>query len=226
MDSVVLFSGGKDSVMALYSALKNGDEVKFLLSMIPENQESYMYHVPNIHLSELSAEALEIPLIEVQTKGIKEEELNDLKEALFSLKKKGIKTVYNGALFSNYQRSRIDSICNELDLNSKSPLWNVDTVDYMNSIVDLGFEVILTGVSAYGLDESWLSRKITHESIGELIKINEKYGINIAFEGGEAETLVLDGPIFKKRIKIIKANKKWNFDNGVYEIENAVLEEK
>lgn len=226
MDSVVLFSGGKDSVMALYSALKNGDEVKFLLSMIPENQESYMYHVPNIHLSKLSAEALEIPLIEVQTKGIKEEELNDLKEALFSLKKKGIKTVYNGALFSNYQRSRIDSICNELDLNSKSPLWNVDTVDYMNSIVDLGFEVILTGVSAYGLDESWLSRKITHESIGELIKINEKYGINIAFEGGEAETLVLDGPIFKKRIKIIKANKKWNFDNGVYEIENAVLEEK
>ena len=53
MNSAVLFSGGKDSVMALYYALNNGDDVKYLLSMKSENDESYMFHVPNIHLTDL-----------------------------------------------------------------------------------------------------------------------------------------------------------------------------
>ena len=73
MNSAVLFSGGKDSVMALYYALNNGDDVKYLLSMKSENDESYMFHVPNIHLTDLQAEAIGIPLLEARTKGIKEQ---------------------------------------------------------------------------------------------------------------------------------------------------------
>ena len=96
----------------------------------------------------------------------------------------------------------------------------------MREIVSLGFEVIISGVFAYGLDESWLGRKIDNEAIDELVKINSKVGINLAFEGGEAETLVIDGPIFKKRINILKDKKTWHLDSGLYIIEDADLEEK
>ena len=81
MKVAVLFSGGKDSTMALYNALETGEDVKYLLSMKSVNDESYMFHVPNIHITDLLAEALNIPIITAQTQGIKEEELEDLKMA-------------------------------------------------------------------------------------------------------------------------------------------------
>ena len=79
-----------------------------------------------------------------------------------------------------------------------SPYWHVDELEYMKEIVSLGFEVIISGVFAYGLDESWLGRKIDDKAIDQLVEINKKVGVNLAFEGGEAETLAVDGPIFKK----------------------------
>ncbi|MDP3034253.1 MAG: TIGR00289 family protein, partial [Methanobacteriaceae archaeon] len=60
----------------------------------------------------------------------------------------------------------------------------------------------------------------------ELIKLNEKFGINIAFEGGEAETLVVDCPIFNKKIKILKSENNWSYDNGFLDIKEAILEDK
>ena len=90
MKVAVLFSGGKDSTMALYNALEIGEDVKYLLSMKSVNDESYMFHVPNIHITDLLAEALDIPIITAQTQGIKEEELEDLKMAFIKLKDLGV----------------------------------------------------------------------------------------------------------------------------------------
>ena len=88
MNSVVLFSGGKDSTLALYKALENGDNVQYLLSMESKNSSSYMFHVPNISLTDLIAEAINIPHIKGKTNGIKEDELEDLKRELTFLKKR------------------------------------------------------------------------------------------------------------------------------------------
>ena len=213
MKVAVLFSGGKDSTMALYNALETGEDVKYLLSMKSVNDESYMFHVPNIHITDLLAEALNIPIITAQTQGIKEEELEDL----------GVEAIYTGALYSVYQKSRIEKLGDEVGLEIISPYWHVDELEYMKEIVSLGFEVIICGVFAYGLDESWLGRKIDDKAIDEL---NKKVGINLAFEGGEAETLAVDGPIFKKRINILKDKKTWHLDSGLYIIEEAELEDK
>lgn len=226
MNVAVLFSGGKDSTMALYSALEHGEDVKYLLSMKSTNKESYMFHVPNIHMTDLLAKSLEIPIITVETQGIKEEELKDLRAAFEKLKDLGVEAVYTGALYSTYQKSRIEKLGDEIGLKIISPYWHVDELEYMRTIVSLGFEVIISGVFAYGLDESWLGRRIDDKAIDELVKINEKIGINLAFEGGEAETLVIDGPIFKKRINILKDYKQWHLDSGVYIIEEAQLEDK
>ena len=226
MNAAVLFSGGKDSTMALYYALEMKEDVKYLLSMKSRNDESYMFHVPNIHVTDLLAEALEIPIMSVETDGIKEEELKDLKAAFEKLKSSGVECIYTGALYSQYQKSRIEKLGSEVGLEIISPYWHVDELEYMRKIVSLGFKIIISGVAAWGLDESWLGRVIDDDVIDELVKLNEKYYVDIAFEGGEAETLAIDGPIFKKKLKILKDRKEWHRDSGVYIIEDAVLQDK
>ena len=226
MNVAVLFSGGKDSTMALYYALKKKEDVKYLLSIKSKNNESYMFHVPNIHITDLLSQALDIPIISAETDGIKEEELEDLKDAFFNLKNRGVEAIYTGALYSTYQKSRIEKLGSKVGLEIISPYWHVNELEYMREIVSLGFKIIISGVAAWGLDESWLGRVIDDEAIDELVELNEKYQVDIAFEGGEAETLAIDGPIFKKSIKILKDKKEWEVDSGVYIIEDAILEEK
>ena len=226
MDVAVLFSGGKDSTMAVWAALEAKEDVKYLLSVKSRNDESYMFHVPNIHITDLLAQALEIPLMSVETDGIKEEELKDLKAAFQDLKDRGVEAIYTGALYSVYQKSRIEKLGEEVGLKIISPFWHVDELEYMRKIVSLGFKIIIGGVAAWGLDESWLGRAIDDECIDELVRLNKKYHVDIAFEGGEAETLAIDGPIFKKKIKILEYKKEWHLDSGVYIIEDAILENK
>ncbi len=226
MDAAVLFSGGKDSTMAVYKAIEEGYHVKYLVTMISENPESYMFHVASIHITELSSEAMEIPLIIAKTLGEKEKELDDLKRVLIELKNKGVEAIFAGALASEYQKSRIDNLCKDIGLESHAPLWHRDPKEYMEEIIELGFDVILTSVSAEGLDESWLGRKVDSELLDDIIVLNKKYGMHMAFEGGEAETLVLDCPIFKKSIKILESSNVWDRDNGYLLITKAVLVDK
>jgi diphthine-ammonia ligase len=226
MNAAVLFSGGKDSTMAVYKAIEEGYNVEYLVTMISDNTESYMFHVPNIHITELSSQAMGIPLIKAKTLGEKEKELNDLKNILKELKDKGVEAIFAGALASEYQKSRIDQLCLDIGLESFAPLWHRDPKEYMEEIIELGFEVILISVSAEGLDESWLGRKIDSKLLDEIIILNSKYGMHMAFEGGEAETLVLDCPIFNKRIKIVESTNVWDRDSGHLLITDAVLEKK
>ena len=226
MNAAVLFSGGKDSTMAIYKAIEEGYNVQYLVSMISDNPESYMFHVPNIHITELSSEAMGIPLIKAKTHGVKEKELDDLKAVLKDLKNKGVEAIFAGALASEYQKSRIDQLCKDIGLISKAPLWHVDPKEYMEEIINLGFEVIIISVSAEGLDESWLGKTIDIQLLDEIITLHSKYGMHMAFEGGEAETLVLDCPIFKKHIKILESSNVWDRDNGYLLITKAELEKK
>ena len=226
MKSAVLFSGGKDSVMALNYAISNGDDVRYLLSIKSENDESYMFHVPNIHMADLISKAVEISLIEIKTAGVKEEELEDLKEGFRQLKDLGIEAIYTGALFSTYQKSRIEKLADEIGIMAISPYWHYDPKEYMDLVIDSGFKVIISGVFAEGFDQSWLGRLIDKEALDELEKISEKTYLHLAFEGGEAETLVIDGPIFKRRIEILEADIDWHLDSGTYNVIDARLIEK
>lgn len=225
MNVAVLFSGAKDSAFAIYKAMNRGMNVKYLVTIMPKTDESYMFHYPNVKWTKLQAKAMGIELITRKTKGEKEKELDDLEEALKSLKPE-IQGVVSGALESRYQKSRIDNICRKLGLKCFSPHWQRSMRDYLQDIVVSGFEVIVTSVSAEGLDESWLGRKLDKEAIKDLTKLSKKYGIHKGFEGGEAETFVIDGPIFSKRIEIEKARKEWNGVRGIYVIEKAKLVDK
>lgn len=227
MRVAVLYSGGKDSNYALYWALKQGGfEVKYLVSMVSESDESYMYHVPNIHLTELQARAIGIPLVKGFTSGEKEKEVEDMKAVLEGLKIDGVVV---GALASEYQKQRVDRVAKELGIESFAPpAWHRDPVDYMREIIGI-FDVVIVGTAAYGLDQNWLGRRIDEKALEELIKLNEKYKVHVAGgEGGEFETFVRDAPFFRARVVFDEVEKKWNecSYSGVLEVRSAHLEPK
>jgi ABC transporter with metal-binding/Fe-S-binding domain ATP-binding protein len=223
MDVAVLISGGKDSALALHRAMKAGYNIKCLVTMVPQKPDSWMFHYPNIHLTELFARAAGFPLVKANTSGMKEKELDDLKALLGTLDVEG---VVSGAVLSQYQKTRIDRICKELRLASIAPLWRQDPLKLLNEITKLGFHVIFTGIYAYGLDQGWLGRLIDKEALNDLIELNRKYQLSIVGEGGEYETLVLDAPYFKKRIQILKSRIIWEESSGYLLVEDAKLEIK
>ncbi len=196
-----LLSSGKDSVYALHTMLQRNYDVSCLVSLFSENSDSFMFHTPAIEMVRLQAESFGIPLIEQVTAGEKEVEIADLKKALQRAQKEyGVQGVVSGALYSNYQRERIEKVCEELGLKVFSPLWHVDQETYMRELLDSGFSFILTRVAADGLDKGWLGRPLTVQDVDALAALHKVNGINVAFEGGEAETLMVDGPCFSKKI--------------------------
>ena len=121
----VLFSGGKDSTLAMQLANKD-HEISCLLSMKSENEASYMFHTPNIDITELQSEALDIPLLTGVTKGEKELELSDLKDLIENaIELFGIEGIVTGAVESVYQAQRVQKICSELGLWCFNPLWQL-----------------------------------------------------------------------------------------------------
>jgi ABC transporter with metal-binding/Fe-S-binding domain ATP-binding protein len=222
----ILFTGGKDSCLA-FKRVMNTYEIVCLITLISKNKESYMFHVPNIELTKIQAEAIGLPLIQRITEGEKEKELEDLKEVLKEAKKKfKIEGIVTGAIASNYQKSRIEKVCKDLKLKCTNPLWNEDQIKLLEEVVENNFKVIITGVFAFPLDESFLGKEINKEMIEKLKELMEKYKINPAGEGGEIETTVLDAPFFKKRIEIKDFEVKYKNYSGIYEIKNAELVKK
>ena len=223
MRVVALATGGKDSTLALYRAVKQGHEVAYLATVIPRRRDSWMFHSLNLHMMEYFAEAVEIPLVKAETSGRKEEEVRDLERLLSRLDVEG---VVSGAVASTYQKNRIDKICESLGLHSIAPLWHNSPAQLLNEILQLKFEVLIVGVFARGFDQKWLGRKLDKTCVEDLLKLKEKYGISLIGEGGEYETLVTDAVFFKKKIRVLETRKVWRGDHGYLTVTQAQLEPK
>ena len=115
MDVACLYSGGKDSTYALYVAQQRGWEISNLVTVVPESVESMMYHVPNLHLVSKLSECLGIPLLQ---KAAGEGEKGELDALRSILKDAGVDGIVTGTIMSDYQKSRIDRVCNDLGLKS------------------------------------------------------------------------------------------------------------
>lgn len=222
----VLFSGGKDSTLAL-SYGREKEEVACLITLLSENKESYMFHTPNIDITELQAEALALPQIAKTTQGEKEKELLDLEEAIAEATREfKIQGVVTGAVESVYQAERIQRICDKLDLWCFNPLWKHDQKALLEELLEKRFKVIISGVFAYPLDEKWLGKEIDVSIISRLVDLRQRYGISPSGEGGEIETTVLDAPKFKKKIEILDSAVDYRGNSGVFRINKARLVEK
>ena len=225
MKVAVLFSGGKDSTFALWYAQMQSWDVITLVTLLPESMNSWMFHYPAVKWTKLQAQAIEIPQTTLPTTGEKEKELEDLRAGLEKLRKSaGIDAVVSGAIASEYQRTRLDNMCESLGLKSFAPLWHKNQEQLVREQIEAGFEIILTACSALGLDASWLGRKLGKPELDELVKLNRRYGLSVAFEGGEAETFVLGGPMFKRRLSVTRSTPRWRGDSGYLDLEEVLLE--
>jgi len=218
MKVAVLFSGGKDSTYALYWAVNQGWDVEALVSLTPERDDSYMFHKPCVELAKLQAECMGLHIVEREVSGEKEKEVVELERVLSKLDVDG---VVSGAVASEYQKTRIDTVCHNLGLKSFAPLWHKKPVQLLRDILHTGFEVMVVSVSAYGLGEEWLGKLLTEGDVSRLQELEKKYGVNPCGEGGEFETLVLDGPLFGKKLVIRESRKKWGGQAGVLEVVKA-----
>lgn len=222
MKVAVLFSGGKDSNYALYLASKQ-HEISCLITLIPENEESYMFQTVGNNITQYQAKALEIPHIIQTTKGEKEKELEDLKSAIKTAKEKyKIEGVVTGAINSAYQSSRVQRICNDLELWCFNPLWQINEEKFLNELIENKFETIIVGIGAYPLTQRNLGMKIDKEFIEKISNLSSP--ISLVGEGGEFESLVLNGPLYKKKLEIIKSEIKMDSENsGTLEIKGVEL---
>lgn len=199
-----------------------GEDIDLLITMSPTNEFSFMFHKPAVEFTSRQAESLGIRQVMVKTAGEKEKELADIEKAL---KDNKVTELVTGAVASNYQKDRIDAICARLNIKHTSPLWHIAPLDELNELAEK-YNVIITQVSAEGFDRSMLGAKIDEGMIQKLVELNRKYRVNMLFEGGEAETFVLDAPLFKKRLEVVSHHSTWEGMVGRYVIDDIRSKEK
>lgn len=221
-----LFSGGKDSTYCIYKAKNEGHQVACLITINPVSDDSLLFHYPNTWVTRMLAQAMQIPLITctVSSKS-KEPELRQLeKSVLKAITFYNIEGLLHGGISSNFQRSSFENITSRYSLEPLAPLWKREPLAYMYELIENNFDFIVTAVSAMGLEARWLGRLIDKESLYDLNSLSEKNKFNVAFEGGEAESLVLGCPLYNnKRLKISRWNVIWQKERGIFEILDALL---
>ncbi|MCP8310543.1 MAG: diphthine--ammonia ligase [Candidatus Methylarchaceae archaeon HK01M] len=219
--TLVLSSGGKDSILALHKACNLGLRVEGIITILPEDPESMLYHTYNvIHVKKI-AESTGIRWYGVVAK--KDEEERALERFIGRL---SAEVLVSGEIASNYQKEKFDKIADSVDMRHFTPLWGMKPREVLEEILLIKMDVIIVAVAAYGLGEEWLGRHLTEESIGELLRLSEKYHFNPTGEGGDIESFVLDAPLYKKRLRLLRALKTWEKDRGSLEIRELVLEDK
>ena len=226
MKLAALFSGGKDSTYSIYKVKQMGHDVRCLITLFPKSANSHLLHFSNIELTKLQSETLKIPQITSTLKSDESsEEMNVLKTLLGKAKLDfQIDGLVHGGISSEFQKRSFEKICKENNLNIITPLWGINPREYMDSLLNSNFKFILTSVSSDGLDETWLGKIISEDDVSLLSNLSNKYGFNLNFEGGEAETFVTDCPIYSHPIKINKSQTIWDGYRGRFEIEDAGLD--
>lgn len=206
-----LFSGGKDSTYAAYLMEQAGHEVACLVTVVPEDPHSWVFHTLNLEHLPAMAAAMGKDLIAVPSSGEEGADLEALEEALTGLSVEGVVT---GAIASDYQWDRINGVCQKLGLKVFSPLWRKDQLTILNEMLQAGMRVMIVGVYSDGLGKEWLGRELDRGAVDMLSILSKTKGINVSGEGGEYETLVLDSPMHSFSLVPEEVRVEFSRDSG------------
>jgi len=201
--AVVSWTGGKDGCLSLYKAISERRDVKYLLSFWNMNRQGA--HEVNPDLLSAQAEAMEIPLIRTGFESYEEEFKRVFRYLNAKETEKGNDTKITSAIFGHIETHDrlVERICEELGIELVMPIWNKNSEEIINEVVAAGFEVVLVAVRADLLGQEWLDRRIDERFVADL-RAHDR-SIDPCGENGEFHTFVLDGPIFKKRLKITRS---------------------
>lgn len=221
MRVVILSSGGKDSSLATWWAMCQGWDIIAIINVQVKSSDSWMFQIPATEISTLQAMASGIPHHIIEVSGEAEVEVKELLNGLITVCE-NVDGLVSGALRSEYQRRRIDLVCEELGIHSFSPLWHQNPAKHMEELISCGMQMAMVSVSCEGLDEKWLGRTIDDVAFKELQQLSMKYRFNVDGEGGEFETIVLAGPHMEGKIEY-DSTKHWNGNRGHLSIDSMTL---
>jgi uncharacterized protein (TIGR00290 family) len=193
------WSGGKDSCLACYKALKQGYDVKYLLNFISMESKRGCFHGIEQDLIKLQAQNIGIPLVQKETTADMKEYEKEFKEAVSGIK--DAEAMVFGDIYLLDHKSWVERVCGDLNIEMVEPLWNMPADSIIDEFVDLGFKAVIVSCQADKLDKSFIGRIVDKALITELKKRN----VCPCGENGEFHTFVFDGPIFKKKIQILES---------------------
>lgn len=221
MRLAALYSGGKDSAYAAHAARLGGHELACLVTVEPAAEDSMLFHHPAVRATRLHAAAMGVPHVyAVQRAG--EPDGDALAGAVRrAADEHGAEGIVHGGIRSGFQSRAFGRACAGPGLAAVAPAWGAEPAAYVRRLLRLGFRFVLTGVSAGGLDGSWLGREVDDAALGELERLSARHGFDVSFEGGEAETLVVECPLFPGRVEIARSSRVWDGCRGRLEIEEA-----
>ena len=218
MRIAVLSSGGKDSSAAWWWAMCRGWDIVSIVTVDIQDGDSHMFQVPSTQWVEQQAELAQIDWVNVSASGTVEDEINALELALSDLE---IDAIVSGALRSDFQKQRLECMCQRLNIHSFTPLWHQTPIEHLRGMIEAGFEIMLTSVSCEGLNHDWLGHVLTSSSLEELHALSVQHRFNVDGEGGEYETFVLGGPIWSRSLAV-EGEKHHTASRGVFEIHSVV----
>lgn len=183
--------------------MAQGFGVSHFLNMVNKDAKRSMSHGLDQRLLALQAEAIGIPIVQKATSW--EEYEQDFKNTIIELKKLGVESMVFGDIDLQEHKDWIERVCAELDIKPIMPLWGLAPERILNEFIDVGFEAIIVSAKSDYFGAEWLGRRIDRELVRELQEL--KMNIHLCGELGEYHTFVTDGPLFKKRVKILDSRK-------------------
>ena len=218
------WSGGKDSCLACYRAIVSGLKVRYLANTVTEDGKRSRSHGLPANVLQVQSQAMGIPLVQRRTTWGNYEA--EFKSMLRTFKQEGV----NGGVFGDIDfeehREWVERVCQEVDIVAHLPLWGESQDKILRDFIGLGFEAVIVATKANLLGEEWLGQRIDLDFIKHLDELKETKDITLCGEAGEYHTLVIDGPLFKKRMEILKTRKVFRDPHWFLDILDTELRTK
>ncbi|MFA5118184.1 MAG: diphthine--ammonia ligase [Candidatus Omnitrophota bacterium] len=200
--AIASWSGGKDSCLAYYKSLKAGYRVSCLLNFISSGSKRGCFHGLEGKLLQLQAELIGVPLVQKEVSPDMQKYEEEFKSAVNEFLPQGVTSMVFGDIYLLDHQSWVERVCKEIGIQAVEPLWEIPTEDLIKEFLDLGFKAVIVSAKADIMGKEYIGREINLPLVEEL----KKKGICPCGENGEYHTLVIDGPIFKRKLKIVKAS--------------------
>ena len=219
-DAFVSWSGGKDAALSCYRAM-NDFRITCLLNMVDEDGRFSRSHGIRTDVVRLQGEAMGLPVL--QRRCSWETYEAEFKKALSTLKDRGIEAGIFGDIDLEGHREWVELISRESAMEAVLPLWGETSREtLLKELIDSSFEAVIVAVKRDVLGPQWLGRSIDLDFIRDISKVT---GVDSSGEEGEYHTLVVSGPIFKKRLSIVKSEKVTRNQHCFLDIVECELEE-
>ena len=191
---IVSWSGGKDSCMALYEALRLGYKVTHLVNFISNDDKRVRFHGTNADLIKQQGAAMGIAVAQYETTWDGYE--RDFKAGVRGLLPTGVSGMIFGDIYLDVHKEWVERVCGEIGIEAVEPLWGRPTAELLDKFIELGFEAVIVGVNSKVMDEKWVGRAVD-SSFRDYLNRNN---IDPCGENGEYHTVVVNGPLFSRRL--------------------------